>query len=715
MNILNETAESYPRISPRKRGRTTNDGTTSPSKRHVVEARQNAIPQAIGSNVSAPGSGRLRAVAKASRGAVVSNRDIFEYPEDPPAAKTVDPHEGHERTKKLRALKAQKQPQRSPLKGKGVIETNSTARVDLDDSPAKNTRSRARTQPDLSKIKKSLQSGRVRDKREAQNGTLNGLVGEGDIFAAAHRQVSELPQGHKIHNSEEAGDESASPSRQLQTELTQTSKKSRKRASQVTDQKDAHVLEGADPAEGDWPKHSEDGPPQSSHRATPVPTRPSSDGRHETEAKRRARDQAGMENDERREKQVEKALEGITEAVELLDCRDVWIDMIVAAAEIRRLRASADDDLSTKGKRALEALNRVKKAYKECGNATGQDPPPSQDKSLQEHLVQLDRECQLLEAEGFKAKADRGQKRERSRQICDIYQHIIPGLVRLSGQALKVRYRPHGLSPRAYAELAQLLAITADLTDSACFRWQPRPDLATGIKQRTRRCIGPNVKILGARYTAELERLTTPVEDKSCLDRLEEKQRRDWHQLVSAVQEKRARIRERHRPPLATPSMTPPEPGRREDLHTAAGGRHHFHTVIDVDELDLDDQRSSLDGEIPAAGASTHTEHRSGLTRERPSLVRESTEEIPGPLFTHWSEEEICALLNGLQMYTGETRFEDILDEYGGTGEVLNGRDRNELMLEARFIKHSMAEQLRDGLDDSWQWLRSVPDSVEGV
>jgi hypothetical protein len=67
-------------------------------------------------------------------------------------------------------------------------------------------------------------------------------------------------------------------------------------------------------------------------------------------------------------------------------------------------------------------------------------------------------------------------------------------------------------------------------------------------------------------------------------------------------------------------------------------------------------------------------------------------------------------LLHALQIYTSETRFQDIMDAYGGDGGKLGRFDMDQIMALARWIKQTMALQLQNRSDRQWDYLRSIPD-----
>ena len=78
-----------------------------------------------------------------------------------------------------------------------------------------------------------------------------------------------------------------------------------------------------------------------------------------------------------------------------------------------------------------------------------------------------------------------------------------------------------------------------------------------------------------------------------------------------------------------------------------------------------------------------------------------------------WSKVEDRALLHGLEIFTGADRYLEIDRVFGSSGGPLSGRDVDELMQRASFIKQSLASHVdeqrqRVGNVDHWAFLLSV-------
>ncbi|KAG9789471.1 hypothetical protein ABEF93_000290 [Exophiala dermatitidis] len=142
--------------------------------------------------------------------------------------------------------------------------------------------------------------------------------------------------------------------------------------------------------------------------------------------------------------------------------------------------------------------------------------------------------------------------------------------------------------------------------------------------------------------------------------------------------------------------------------------------IVDVDDLDLYDE-PGMDGgdDVEVAGplanhilSSLGDAVEGAAPSRRPQLERETTEEIPPPRPVQWEESEIRLLVKGLRKYRDEnSRFEDIVEEYGAPGRGLEKYDMDEIVAQARWIKQHMAKHLERTKDDpEWDWLRSVPD-----
>ncbi|KAL2416746.1 hypothetical protein ABEF95_003470 [Exophiala dermatitidis] len=141
--------------------------------------------------------------------------------------------------------------------------------------------------------------------------------------------------------------------------------------------------------------------------------------------------------------------------------------------------------------------------------------------------------------------------------------------------------------------------------------------------------------------------------------------------------------------------------------------------IVDVDDLDLSDEPGMDGDDVEVAGplanhilSSLGDAVEGAAPRRRPQLQRETTEEIPPPRPVQWEESEIRLLVKGLRKYRDEnSRFEDIVEDYGAPGRGLEKYDMDEIVAQARWIKQHMAKHLRRTRHDpEWDWLRSVPD-----
>ncbi|KIX03684.1 uncharacterized protein Z518_07237 [Rhinocladiella mackenziei CBS 650.93] len=689
--ILNEEASIAVRTSPRNRKRSSNISATgdgSPRKR--VTTRQSSASAPVTSvSTESPRrqSGRLQARTSLPTLKPVNKRNPYDFPDEPEenirSTVVIEP------PPKLRNLNKQKQLVESPFKGKGVLETKTTARVNLDDSPKKQPKRK-----NFLKIGKSIKNSRrpIGQRRSARLSGRNLPFDGEDILDAALREENEPepllldPKPSPAKSSKRSAPaqtrlNTALPSQdripEAQTDVVQEIQHQGDDTAEVTRIPDAHTDKAREEQH-----ESEEGPDVESGPAgdSQPPVR-----RPDTEADRKGKEQAEAEEKEKRRQMIEDSLRGIEEAVELHECKESWQEALVAAAELNEGRSS-NEPASPAGEAAHCRLKSLIKSYKML---SGSDisSPQTRIKSIQEDLAELKGRCKDICGHSYRPDQQRDQ--ERSKMIGDIYEHLIPGSLTLAKMALKARYRDNELSTAAHWEISQLLKITRMLCVAAA-KWRPRPQLGNTAKSTTKQAIAPNVEIILRRY------LEAAVADdgKKYVDDLEVRQRADLEKLKAANEQRRAEIRTRRHQYLDASAET---------VSGAHPWRGRQSQVVDIDDLHID--------EIPAANGPRRervSHIQSPTSQARSQLKRTPAEYIP-PCPHKWDVSEMVALLNALQKHRGQTRFQDIVSVHGRPGGRLEKYDVDEIMAQARWIKQSMARQLQSELDGSWDWLRSVP------
>lgn len=693
--ILNEEAASTSQTSPSKRKRTpraSENVESSPAKRGRGD-----VPSTVAQESTHPTdsprrqSGRLKTRASLSAPTPIDRRNIFEIIIPNETAPTSSPAMGP--IKKLRTLNKTKAQTASPFKGRGVLETRSTAMVNLDDSPKKRLIGQR-----FHNISKSLQkAGRAAGRANPKAAAMGGEdTGEDDIFAAARREEAPEPredtsannkipakapkqypspiQRAKPRQNESAQDEVESSG---QSQPPRRSNPIAQAVDQIIDEQDELAV-SADNAQGGQEQAEATGDVDNGVASPPR----SPAERPQTEAARQAAEQARAEAEARHQKRIEEALRGIEEVAQLHDCEDDWRDALVAAAEIVENRASKKP-ASTNGKAVKRTMEALVETYERLAKDHPESPGPL-NVIPEENLRLLKARCRHIC--GYRYKPDMARDGERKRMVRDLYEHLIPGSLFLVKWALKARYREHHLSIAHHEEICRLLKITHDMVTSAS-RWKPRPTLENAVKATTKSDIGPKVVSIMGRYQDAVAKSwrTTFVESlalkqKADLERLNS----EWEARRNAVMAKHREYQKLSTPPLSSDAAS---------------------QIMDINELDT--------GEEPAVGYEddeASMQIQGSVPPTRPSIRRVPTEEIPAPTPVEWTDSETVALLNGLQKYRTETRFQDILDAYGGPGGSLEEYDLDQLMMQARWLKQSMAGPLQDRLDKSWDWLRTVPD-----
>ncbi|EXJ93158.1 hypothetical protein A1O3_01715 [Capronia epimyces CBS 606.96] len=710
--ILNNVAGSKMSNSGRKRKRQSevHDAlatTPTPSKRATVEIPTTAVP------TTTRQSGRLKARTSLAAPPLPPRGDPFLFPAADEDGDEAESEQGTraEPVKKSRRLKQPKQPEESPFKGRGVLETRSTARVNLDDSPAHQPARHA-----LRKVAKSLQRSRRPPAREEstrpRTRTTDDVPFQGeDILDVVHRQgrstspvadpgpnlpapvpapaarktangSRDRPPLTRITRRRETDDREATARRRA---LQKEQSKARNPSAQEIDRSrneespSETFVTNQGEVEEPWPHDSSGMIDEAPADFVSASQRP------EAEAERRRREQAEAEEEAKQQQRIKDALRGIEAAIEVQGCKDAWQDALVGRA--RLLEASSHEPTSTLGKAAARALKTLTTEYRKLARS----PPPTPQESaqvLQENYRVLKERCKHIQA--YRNRPDLVYDRERVRMVRDVYGRLIPDSLKLDKAALKTLFQDNQLSLAAYEEIYQLLQITNLLVETAN-EWQPRPSLDHQGKSIVKNDIGPSITEIMERYQdaiADQERI-------KYVDELEARQKMDLKKTLAVHQQKMAEKLARYRKHMQTIATVPALLQPSSQL------------VVDIDDLDVDDQ-PAVDGDRNGA-TGAHRDH--GTFAQRPRRRREPTEEIPAPGPIQWEQNEIKLLVKGLQTYRTASRFEDIVYVYGGPGGGLEKYDMDQIMAQAKWLKRSMAKRLRDEKHDrDWDWLRSVPE-----
>jgi hypothetical protein len=400
--------------------------------------------------------------------------------------------------------------------------------------------------------------------------------------------------------------------------------------------------------------------------------------RPKTEAERRRKEQEEAEEEAKRQERIQAALQGIEDAARLYECGPAWEKALVGTAELIKDRAHTEPT-STNGRAVARPLKILIKAYKRLRRAE----PESHfqiTKTIQENRLLFEERCDHIST--FKIRPDMRRDRQRKNMIRDIFEHLVPDSMKLAKCVLRARYQDGYLSRTALRDVVRFLHITMSLVESAN-EWLPRPIFDNKNKSIMKSAITQNVAYIIRRYS-------DAIADEECekyRNELEIKQQAELQSLRSRCERKRAAVREKYR------------------SHAMRANRQPVSEIVDIDELDVDNQQGANDDH-----GTTAAQTLSGHDASRSQARREPTEEIPAPPPLALNDKETMVLLHALQVYTSESRFQDIMDAYGGDGGKLGRFDMDQIMALARWIKQTMALQLQNRSDRQWDYLRSIPD-----
>ncbi|KIV92264.1 hypothetical protein PV10_06721 [Exophiala mesophila] len=703
--------------------------TNTPSKRKVGAEDPRVLPNATPKRrvtlqlTSAPNtvsprrsSSRLRSRVSLPVVTPVFRADQVQIP--------VEEHDTRPRMepiKKLRPLNKQKETTDSPFKGYGVLDPKGNARVNLDDSPANNTRGRW-----LGKISQSLQKTRntsgkpiktlKRVKGQGRNLPTrlvrNSIMEEDPIEAAAREQDEPLTPGlgsTLVDGKATAGALSRSNRFSPLKADTRRGKSKKADLSHLVDSEQINHLEKEsrdDDADEPSNTYNEEGEgnraPQSiiqlAEQTTKVPSpskaiaqdigdedgveiaTPDAGVSHpETARDRRTRIQAEKEKIERARILQERALKGVKEAVKYHGLAVPWTELLTAMLEIERSR-STSSPTSIQGRGAHRPLAELFSHYRDLARDEPADPATAAESignnlRMLKERIEHGRELQL--------RAEVRTRMEREELGEDMYQHILPGTIRLAKMILKARFRDEQLGFHAHKEIMRVLDLIQNVV-SICREWTPRPSLEEGIKALTRTTIRKSVHSLIVTYEYAL----TERHREIYLREFNARRAAELQEWNMTLARKRAEITQRHQA-----SQFNPQPSRI--LHTEPlvvmqkdWPQHPRDQVLDIDDIVIAPQGD----------------------------VRTLSAPIPDLEPEEWSEEETVALVNALQQYTSpRTRFHDIMADQGcAPYGVLARFDINDLVARAKWIKASMRTQLEGcaheaPLGSDFDFLRSVP------
>jgi hypothetical protein len=677
-------------------------------------------------------SGRLQARKSLSTHTAVDRRHVFDVPDadgEDQEEKASQPAKGPLTRVRLLTRKPKNDP--SPFKGRDIVETRTNARVNLDDSPRKRPAGHQSVANRLERIGKSLgkKSARKAGSKETDSIPFDGE----DILATANNEVrDESPElgeampstatsrtttkarsprkspRNPAKSKTSAQAEAAAASGQQHTAkvahrqanpLLQAAQQAKK-ADEVTKEQqrstrrhyggaqlDEENEAAANDAEVEVPDSNRNSPlfveneEAGDNDVTNQPA--SSKPRAETEAQRRnaKRDEAAAE--EERLQKLTVALKGVEKAVEVHDCRDAWADALVIGNEITEQRGPSEPR-STLGKacdRSFGEMIKVYSDFQQVDNAEGDRVLSTKEEQI---LRALEQSCKSLRDRSYQPLES--QSVERYETARDLYEHLIPRSLQLAKAALRAHFRDDALDVTSLVEVSRILRITLNLTKSAQ-EWRPRPVLENQVKSKVASEIKPNVSAIIAIYDEIIEEHRRVLFRDDLAQRAAETVQREKELFRQKKESNRQKFRT-SAPPTKSALLTsrPPE---REKV-----------PVRDIDEIVFDD-----DEDEPQSNQSINVPTQDLSSSAHPQLRRAATADIPALLEPEWPEQEEWALLNGLQSFTGSSRWDDIVAKYS----CLQKYDEQRLRSKARDFKHRAEEKLALEYDESWDWLRAVP------
>ncbi|KAL9113859.1 MAG: hypothetical protein Q9227_001993 [Pyrenula ochraceoflavens] len=409
-------------------------------------------------------------------------------------------------------------------------------------------------------------------------------------------------------------------------------------------------------------------------------------------------------------------------AMNALDCGDNWKCVIEAAQKIQEIAfGNRVKTASTKAlKKSLISLERI------CQDLV-QARSSGSNNRIQQLRVQFDEAIAEVVSQTSNFKRNK-ENHLSTKSIQDAYCHIIPSSILALKGILVLAYQDGKFEAAILTGLVEFM----DTTASVCLRaqeWRPSPTLEVGIKQNVRRAIKPRLEKLIGRYKDYLRAEQVGRAAANDLMHAQERRLRIEAEETRRLEQKRQMIAVYHQ--VADESIEKMlESGLPFLKHSRY--RHYMlpsrRTEPDFDDLDdLLGERTS-NREIattppprtatgPITGGSPEIALRSPLSVRARNLSPRTRhpQRILSTGFSverSWEDTEIEALLNGLQLYRGRSRYYDIAQHFGKRqGDPLVYRDMDDIKQQARLLKkfYLSNDTLQSRKEDR-EWLLSIED-----
>ncbi|KPI35034.1 uncharacterized protein AB675_7217 [Cyphellophora attinorum] len=400
-------------------------------------------------------------------------------------------------------------------------------------------------------------------------------------------------------------------------------------------------------------------------------------------------------------------IRGMETEAHLHGCQEYWIDLFLAEQKFRPSRADRPSSAVAKDmyESIVELWLQVKERRFDAAAVT---------KTIETLEVKL-REIREVGSMPSESGVRQNTRRESQKRVGDLYQIIIPRLVRTTKFVLRAVRPTEDTSLHDARPLMRLLELTRRTVERAR-TWQPRPSSLDGemILSTTHSSIGGSIKSILHEYNshykaierrqeaqrahlAEQERIRRSEEVTREYEQAQYRRRKQLEDKARAQVREAARKRQEEAERLAR--IRAERDARREAQRAAARSatdmRGFFtqsipqplsrQAVIDID--DLDDN-----GHLRASPQQTWSNGARPVPRHSGTGVRAAVAE--------WSKDEMSALIMDLQRETGEDRFAII-------AENLNRRV-SDVVERAIRLKMELTPMMESLPNEEWRWLTSV-------
>ncbi|KAI9835921.1 MAG: hypothetical protein M1819_001819 [Sarea resinae] len=364
---------------------------------------------------------------------------------------------------------------------------------------------------------------------------------------------------------------------------------------------------------------------------------------------------------------LKKALEALNEiGVQRVGERNIRHRIVLGTKTIEELVSSALD---------------AEKTYQRLAE---QDPSAVSETALAESLLSVQEK--LDDIENVISSFDEYAGDKKTEMIQDIFAHAIPGMVHLLLAAIGYHGKMDHIDTTSLSEITKITDLICSLYERANHTrelWQVKLDSALHLINPSRQHVYPSIRSIRDVLNKELEKRSKDsrrkeeeqalqlsyeaAEEEAARKRAEELRLKDERHLTLNKQLAQIRAKDEAR-----------------ELSRLLQRKHFYpyNSSPPIMDLVMPTQNNSRTGRRGYSGKARHN-HRNGISVSAADMSRDDWS--PGE--EKWSDEELTALMDGLQLFTGSNRYDQILQTYGRVGRPLQYKNFDDLFRKAKEMR----------------------------